>query len=464
MGELSHPPSSINLRIDVGAASCIAEDERWWTPMDAVSMFIRSTCSAPQGKCGSALWMWGPKVSKKMVRRSREPPFHEVGCKVAAYLRHAWQLSCNVTFRRSSQQSASAPFGILLLLCIRLFGDPTSVLATWRRRVILRELSNLRTKFWGARAVAALWSIFATSPSVLRDAAALCTDRAGSAEPHIRGTRVTLMVVHSIVTTATSSISFSTLYRNLCHRMWATRRHVKGSKLDSNAILVRCEVEELRELRRLRGQGWRDDRLDKHFSSQRQRADRPPIHSQQYWYREMANIMDELDTAAEFIPKLGPLDFLDLGCAPGGFSLHVLRTNPEARGVGLSLSESQGGHAFLLDESYRSRFEHKEQDLLEYDHFPQACHAAGALRRTLPTAFLGHFDLVVMDGQSLRTYHPSNVPDTPYTAKPCCFALLLTQLIIALSSVRPGGTIVAKMFHPECYPAAHLIYLLDASR
>ncbi|KAI9063801.1 hypothetical protein FKP32DRAFT_1592034 [Trametes sanguinea] len=172
--------------------------------------------------------------------------------------------------------------------------------------------------------------------------------------------------------------------------------------------------------------------------------------------------MGELDTAAEFIPKLGPLYFLDLGCAPGGFSLHVLRTNPEARGVGLSLSESQGGRAFLLDESYRSRFEHKEQDLLEYDHLPQACHAAGALRRTLPTAFLGHFDLVVMDGQPLRTYRPANMPDTPNTASPCCFALLLTQLIIALSSVRPGGTIVAKMFHPECYPAAHLIYLLDA--
>ncbi|KAJ2970809.1 hypothetical protein NUW54_g12647 [Trametes sanguinea] len=299
MGELSHLPSSINLRIDVGAASCIAEDERWWTPMDAVSMFLCSTCSASQGKCGSALWMWGPKVRVRrwFVGLVSLLLLWWVGCKVAAYLQHAWQLSCNVTLRRSSQQSASAtsppvddiwdthphkgfpdthgsaPFGSLvrysrqppqwllppasseLLLCIRLFGDPTSVLATWRRRVVLLEPSNLRTKFWGARAVAALWSIFATSPSVLRDAAALCTDEQGT--------------------------------------LWSL-------------ILPQRSIS-------LYTKGWRDDRLDKHFSSQRQRADRPSVQNQQYWYREMANIMDELDTAAEFIPKLGPLDFLDLG-------------------------------------------------------------------------------------------------------------------------------------------------------
>ncbi|OSD00108.1 hypothetical protein PYCCODRAFT_1371726 [Trametes coccinea BRFM310] len=235
------------------------------------------------------------------------------------------------------------------------------------------------------------------------------------------------------------------------------------SKLNSSAVLSRCEVEELRELRRLRARGWTEDGLDKHFVSQRQSADEPPVQSQHYWYREMANVMAGLNTVADFIPKCGSLNFLDLGCAPGGFSLHVLRTNPEAKGVGLSLSKSQGGHAFLLDESYQSRFEHKEQDLLEYDLLPETCHAVESPRITLPTAFLSHFDLVIIDGHPLRTYRPANPsnPDPSATTKPYGFALLLTQLISALCSVRPGGTIVAKMFHIECYPAAHLIYLLD---
>ncbi|KAI0644346.1 hypothetical protein C8Q79DRAFT_975544 [Trametes meyenii] len=238
----------------------------------------------------------------------------------------------------------------------------------------------------------------------------------------------------------------------------------------SLAILERCEVPELRKLRRLRARGWKEELLDDHFDSQKRRADMPPMKAQYVWYYGMANVMRELDSVATFIPPCGGFEFLDIGCAPGGFSQHVLQRNPSARGLGVSLSESRGGHAFLLEPTYLDRYEYVQQDLLEYDLSSAedtGVPERGPLGVPLPTSFHYRFSLVMLDGHALRTYHVpdpivSNVPQPQNVRGAYASILLIAQLIIALTSVHPGGTIVVTLSHIEAFPAAHIVFLLDA--
>ncbi|KAI0365198.1 hypothetical protein BV20DRAFT_775061 [Pilatotrama ljubarskyi] len=239
-------------------------------------------------------------------------------------------------------------------------------------------------------------------------------------------------------------------------------------RLTSQAILDRCEVKVLRELRRLRARGWKEEDLDNDFRSQRERADNPPLEAKYAWYNGMARIMRELDVEASVIPPSDPFEFLDLGCAPGGFSAHVLRTNPQARGVGISLSEAQGGNTFLLDSFYSPRYEYIEQDLLEYDF--HAIRDEGEEHNisgtSFPPAFLDRFQLVLLDCHPLRAYSPtctvaSEVPWRYSAPGAYSGALLITQFIIALGCVQPGGTIIVKLSHIEGSPAAQLLYLLD---
>lgn len=148
-------------------------------------------------------------------------------------------------------------------------------------------------------------------------------------------------------------------------------------------------------------------------------------------------------------------------CAPGGFSTHILCGNPDARGVGISLSEYQGGHPLLLSPVYAPRYQYIEQDLLEYDLSSTSDSVSNHPR--LPDTFSNRFQLVLLDGHPLRTYRAcEDATDAPIAASACGGILLVSQLIIALASVQAGGTLVVKLTHIECSPAAPLLYLLDA--
>ncbi|OJT04268.1 hypothetical protein TRAPUB_5002 [Trametes pubescens] len=241
--------------------------------------------------------------------------------------------------------------------------------------------------------------------------------------------------------------------------------NVQLDRINAPAILARCYVAELKELRQLRAIGWKDQHIDEHFTSQRQRADTAPVQAQRAWFKGMVDISRELDAAAAFVPASEPLEFLDIGCAPGGFSTHILQTNPNARGVGISLPESQGGHPLLLSWEYMSRYEYIKQDLLEYDLSPHSVPspALSLALRPLPDAFLGRFQIVLSDGHPLRTYHsPDDTIDTLVGPHAHRGLLLITQLIIALTAVQAGGTILVKLTHIEGSPSAQLLYLLDA--
>ncbi|KAI0742091.1 hypothetical protein C8Q80DRAFT_1347080 [Daedaleopsis nitida] len=234
-----------------------------------------------------------------------------------------------------------------------------------------------------------------------------------------------------------------------------------------HAILARRNVPELEELVVLRRQGWDDERLDTHFKDLREVSDHANENIQHIWFAKMRSIAKELDTAGQVVPTASFFEFLDVGCAPGGFNSYVLRMNPQARGVGITLPESAGGHAFLLERHYLPRYELIEQELLQYTHSPTHLLPSSqqAECKPFPKQLCSRFPLVLLDGHALRTYHHPQPLTTPEEFKHAHGVyrdrLLVTQLIIALEAVSPGGPIVTRLSHIECFPAAHMLYMLD---
>lgn len=78
----------------------------------------------------------------------------------------------------------------------------------------------------------------------------------------------------------------------------------------------------------------------------------------------------------------------------------------------------------------------------------------------LPQSILNStYDLVILDGHSLRNYVTPNHEPPPgrWEAQ----RLLLSQIIVSLQSVASDGTIVIKLSHPEGYVTATILYMLD---
>jgi hypothetical protein len=134
-------------------------------------------------------------------------------------------------------------------------------------------------------------------------------------------------------------------------------------------------------------------------------------------------------------------------CCPGGFSSYILNKNPRAEGVGISLPVESGGHAFLLEEHLRPRFELTLADLTRYE---LGYEEDGRLQ---PFPFPPRFDLVLLDGHPLRTATSHNAWNGD--------CLLMSQFIICLQSISKSGTIVVKLSKPERLVTRQLLYMLD---
>ncbi|PIL29471.1 hypothetical protein GSI_08413 [Ganoderma sinense ZZ0214-1] len=241
--------------------------------------------------------------------------------------------------------------------------------------------------------------------------------------------------------------------------------------LDANSaaltVLERRHVPELAELDQLRRKGWRDEGLDGHFRTQRKVADQSTHASEVFWFEMMKKGMKEMDDAVGILPSQGmPFEFLDVCCCPGGFSSFTLNKRRSARGVGISLPVSSGGHSFMLEDYLRPRYRFIEKDILEYNLAPSGVSGMPHSPDRLPDSMLERFQLVIIDGHALRTYAYAS-PGQPSLndAKEAHIlyrdSLHIAQLIVALECVRPGGTIMMRLSHVEAFPAAHFLYLLD---
>ena len=149
----------------------------------------------------------------------------------------------------------------------------------------------------------------------------------------------------------------------------------------------------------------------------------------------------------------------DLGrCCPGGFASYILSSNPDAKGVGISLPIDQRGHQYSLEHWLRPRIKLKWADLTYYKLHPAARELRGKRLQQFPDSYKD-FDLVLLDCHYLHDQYLS-----PGLAQPepwDIHRLWLSQIIIALQAVKDGGTIVMKLSHVEGTTTAQNLYLLD---
>ncbi|EPQ53652.1 hypothetical protein GLOTRDRAFT_45291, partial [Gloeophyllum trabeum ATCC 11539] len=197
-----------------------------------------------------------------------------------------------------------------------------------------------------------------------------------------------------------------------------------------------------------------EDKLDRAFVKQHSVADNADRKLQQYWFHNMKKIMREIDNHTGCIP-FRRLDFLDLGCCPGGFSSYILTKNRKARGIGVSLPVEEGGHESMLENEFQPRFDLYFADITSFQLGPSTIDHERFW--SLPTPISsGRFDLVIVDGHQLRTQV------SEYAAPWDIDRLLISQIIIALQTVRPGGTIIIKLTHPESIMTAKVLFLLES--
>lgn len=184
------------------------------------------------------------------------------------------------------------------------------------------------------------------------------------------------------------------------------------------------------------------------------------------------NIGSELDKATAALdikaatwPPSAPA-ILDLCMAPGGFSRAALNRNPNASLRGISLPVSQGGHEMLIhnwESDWRIKIEFRDITMLAIEMGLPSLSAIPPNHPDLPSfsaarPFHGmHFDLVLCDGQVLRTH-----PRQAYRAKCEATRLLTSQLVLALQRIRPGGTLVLLLHRLDSWPSVALLHTFAA--
>ncbi|KIO30245.1 hypothetical protein M407DRAFT_225084 [Tulasnella calospora MUT 4182] len=217
--------------------------------------------------------------------------------------------------------------------------------------------------------------------------------------------------------------------------------------LSTSIIATGCKV--LAELQQLNQKGWEDPSLDAHFQNWKAVSAQPSTaETASNWLKTYCKSMHEMNRQMKFIPD-GPLNFLDLGCAPGGYSKCALETNPRATGTGLCLPFHDGGHLFMLPTYMRTRYTVHYADMTKYSlRKGETTDLAPPL--PFPPA---SFDLIIADGHPLHTREfNERVPHV----------LLVTQLIITLEAIKEGGTIFIKLSKPASFTTASVLYLLDS--
>lgn len=180
----------------------------------------------------------------------------------------------------------------------------------------------------------------------------------------------------------------------------------------------------------------------------------------------MRQIAAELDNAtaalsgAPFPPGHRRRMVLDLCMAPGGFTLGAMIACRDAHIRAISLPPSAGGHKVLLKESRGE----KRVTVQFLDITMLAVEMGVSLAEIAPThpdagnflsdrPYLGEqFDLVFCDGQVLRG-HARHC----YREKREATRLATSQLVLALSRIRPGGTLVMLMHKAEAWDSFQLL-------
>ncbi|KAF8532277.1 hypothetical protein JB92DRAFT_3138452 [Gautieria morchelliformis] len=215
----------------------------------------------------------------------------------------------------------------------------------------------------------------------------------------------------------------------------------------------------LEALENMRLKGYNDEStkpwLDRHFDRRRTNIER--CIQDDKWREVYYNGMKRLVNKTKVLPPDNLTRFLDVGCCPGGYSKYMLKTFPNVRGVGISLEEQHGGYPLRIGWKESDRYEMHWGDLSFYD----ICRPASSPhpRDDLPSLPLpfgpNGFQLVILDA------HRRPLPGQEATSLREYDRLLMSQLIVGLQCVDPGGTLIITLKDVACLRTAQILYMLD---
>lgn len=206
------------------------------------------------------------------------------------------------------------------------------------------------------------------------------------------------------------------------------RRATQGSKDQSNQ----------------RQQGWKSQKADQYFANQRQRADHADVKLQKAFFKMMLEIGKELNKATpafEFDLQSNVLDFC---MAPGGFVRCILSLNSDAHVDSFSLPQDQGGHRVLLrnwtkDKRISIRWSDVTMFGEEMGHLEDKCKHLSYKGPAQKWPYkIEHYDLIVCDGQVLRSHQGQELKESVEPVRLSC-----AKLYTGLKRNRPGGTLIA---------------------
>lgn len=126
---------------------------------------------------------------------------------------------------------------------------------------------------------------------------------------------------------------------------------------------------------------------------------------------------------------------------------------PEATGFGVSLPVERGGHGYQLENHLRSRFTLFLSDLTRFQLGSENIPDSQLAKLPSKIRHGRNFDLIVLDGHHLRTNTEVEHCEIDH--------LLISQLLIALQSVRIGGTIVIKLSRFSVIRTVKIIHMLE---
>ncbi|KAF9539891.1 hypothetical protein CPC08DRAFT_770899 [Agrocybe pediades] len=215
--------------------------------------------------------------------------------------------------------------------------------------------------------------------------------------------------------------------------------------------LIENGATELSNLLDVQRKGWKAESIDRHFAKQHKSTDNDPQKLSRAWFCRMRKLLGEIDSSLRCIP-LDKVHFLDLGCSSGGFSSYILSKNWRSTGCGVSLPIEEGGHEFLMSNpSERYRYTLFSGNITKYALAPAALNDPRF--SPLPDAidYPNKFNIVLLDAYQLRTQTERLRSERD--------RLLISQLIIALKSVQPGGTIIMKLAIPHRILPAKIVYM-----
>ncbi|KAI0187253.1 hypothetical protein F4808DRAFT_452461 [Astrocystis sublimbata] len=219
-----------------------------------------------------------------------------------------------------------------------------------------------------------------------------------------------------------------------------------------------------RTLSELRDKGWKNPAGDEYFAKQRHRADNSDDEQALRFFDMMKRVGQTVHRATgafNIHAQPGePTAILDMCMAPGGFLDVALACNPEAHAKAFSLPPEKGGHTVLIPPRPNIAINLVDITMLAADmdvetippEHPDACEFLA--RQFAPE---DAFDIVICDGQVLRTHHREAYREIREPAR-----LLFTQLALGLEHMKPGGTMLVLLHKIESWRCVLLLRTFSA--